>query len=227
MLRYFVLSLLFSLNVIAEEEVLRASLRFQIWVPQSDGGIMIEADPSLRREPVQEDLFLEAGGAFLPIRCQELRRSAQLKYVGTPELQLHRSVGETKKVVARCLLPASGEFRIILMLQGDGYLAFPIPLDSERLPKGCVQMVNMTRRAVIAQPHGARAIMLRRNAVKVMKIAQSQQPTMHLTIKARREGQWVEEYSRPYTLRKNARSVCFLYETDSSRRLQLKFFSGL
>lgn len=227
MLRYFLLSLLFSLSGIAEEELLRASLRFQIWVPQGSVGIMIEADPSLRREPVQEELFLQSGETYFPVLCRELRRSAEVEYVGGAELLLHRSDGETKEVVARCWLPDSGEFRVILMKQGDGYQAFPVPLDSEKLAPGCVQMVNTTSRAVTVQQHQRRAVLLRRNEVKLMRLAQPHEPTVHLTIRARRNSKWVAEYSRPYTLRKNARTVCFFYETESSKRLQMKFFSGL
>lgn len=228
MFKIIILSLLFTLMAGAEGELLKASLRFQIWVPQSAGGIMIEPDPSLKREPIHEELLIQQGDSFLAFHCGELRRSAAVDYIGLPELVLWRAGAEGGKVeVARCPLPASGKYRVILMKSENRYQALPIPVDSEALSKGEIQMVNTTQRAIVVKQHESRAIMLRRGVSKTMKLVNPQQPTVHLTINTRRESKWVKEYSRPYTLVKYARSVCFFYETKSSRRLQMKFFSGL
>lgn len=228
MFKKIILSLLFTLVAGAEGELLKASLRFQIWVPQSAGGIMIEADPSLKREPIKEELLIQQGDSFLAFRCGELRKSAAVDYIGQPELVVWRAGEAGEKVeVARCELPTSGKYRVILMKSGNGYQALPIPLDSEALSKGEIQMVNTTQRAIVVQQHENRALLLRKGVTKTMKLANPHQPTVHLTIKTLRESKWVAEYSRPYTLCRNARSVCFFYETQSSRRLQMKFFSGL
>lgn len=214
-------------SAVAEDLQIKATLKFLIWRPPVEHGVLIEGDSSLLKKTVRDQLLLQHESGLTPVSCSSLRQSAEIDYAGGGKVRLLRAEADSYLDIARFSLRQSGEYTILLTPTAVGYESLVIPVSEAKLPMGTVLMVNTTRSRLQLCESGARPLVVNSGKSEVMTLLDPSVSTLHLTAHRWEVSSWKPVFQKPFSLRKRARSVFLLYSDTRSPAVRFHLFSGL
>ncbi|MFC5051348.1 hypothetical protein ACFPK9_12085 [Rubritalea spongiae] len=213
--------LIFSVCLSADEALIEAKLRFLVWRDQVNGGLLIDSSQVQRREAVDELVHLLLGEERVEVRLSSLRCSSSIEYRGDGTVSLLRQAGET----VQFKLPANGDYYVLLRPKEGSYVIFSV--ETSRMREGEILIVNHSQyRCALKEAAGER-LLISAGKSSLLKREDAAEHSCHFTLHCWREGKWRPVSSRYYSLDPRSKSLCVLYCDEGSRRLRLRFFSGL
>lgn len=211
--------LFLTMCLCGREVELRAKLRFLVWQPAPDPGLLIDGSQVQPQHPFSDLVHLQRDDGVDSVELRTLRTSPEVDYSGNGVVQLKRD----DLLVAEFRLPRDGEYFVLLQPERDRYRSFPVELAT--LQQGAVYVINQTAKRYALKFKGARRVVIPAWKKSVVPQAIPERHACHLSVYCWQQKMWRPRFARFYSLKKKA--LCVLYQSADDQRLQVRFFSDL
>lgn len=225
---------------------MKAKLSFAVWNMELTKGVQVAGGEGQSDRPkrVEGEFFLKLGEKYVKVAYREGRKSPAYQYIGPGQCVFYAREQATDeegrehvyKPIGQVMLPQSGEYVVMLRTLGgkggkNGKLTtILLPYSDQFLEKGMISVMNFTDREVVLVPDNQkRKLALKPKASGKIKLKSADASGVFLQMYSRKSSDdpWKIEFSRAYSIFKNAKSACILYQEKQGGGVKVKFFSGL